>query len=130
MQYFERARFEYHPELAGTPYAVQLGLLGDQTTQSVRPFPTIAPFPSEQDHRYFPETGHAVNFAFLRYWEQEGALDAFGYPISEELFENGVTVQYFQRTRLEYRPELGGALGVVKGLVGAELLRARGLAPP
>lgn len=30
VQYFQRARFEYHPELAGTPYEVQLGLLGDQ----------------------------------------------------------------------------------------------------
>ncbi len=28
MQYFERARFEYHPEYAGTPYEVLLGLLG------------------------------------------------------------------------------------------------------
>ncbi len=28
VQYFERNRFEYHPEHAGTPYEVQLGLLG------------------------------------------------------------------------------------------------------
>jgi hypothetical protein len=28
VQYFERNRFEYHPEAAGTPYEVQLGLLG------------------------------------------------------------------------------------------------------
>ena len=28
MQYFERARFELHPEKAGTPYEVLLGLLG------------------------------------------------------------------------------------------------------
>jgi hypothetical protein len=27
-QHFERARFEYHPENAGTPYTVLLGLLG------------------------------------------------------------------------------------------------------
>jgi hypothetical protein len=30
VQYFQRARFEYHPEFAGTPYEVELGLLGDQ----------------------------------------------------------------------------------------------------
>ncbi|MBX0326503.1 VanW family protein [Oscillochloris sp. ZM17-4] len=30
VQYFERARFEYHPENAGTPYEVQLGSLGRQ----------------------------------------------------------------------------------------------------
>ena len=30
VQYFERARFEYHPEHKGTPYEVELGLLGQQ----------------------------------------------------------------------------------------------------
>ncbi|WP_129629235.1 VanW family protein [Candidatus Oscillochloris fontis] len=30
VQYFERARFEYHPEYAGTPYEIQLGMLGKQ----------------------------------------------------------------------------------------------------
>ncbi len=28
VQYFERARFEYHPEHKGTPYEVQLGQFG------------------------------------------------------------------------------------------------------
>jgi hypothetical protein len=28
VQYFERNRFEYHPENAGTPYEIQMGLLG------------------------------------------------------------------------------------------------------
>jgi hypothetical protein len=31
-QHFERARFEYHPENAGTPYVVLLGLLGRERT--------------------------------------------------------------------------------------------------
>jgi hypothetical protein len=30
VQYFERARFEWHPEHTGTPYEVLLGLLGNQ----------------------------------------------------------------------------------------------------
>ena len=30
VQYFERNRFEWHPENVGTPYAVLLGLLGAQ----------------------------------------------------------------------------------------------------
>jgi Zn-dependent protease len=30
VQYFERARFELHPDMAGTPFEVQLGLLGVQ----------------------------------------------------------------------------------------------------
>lgn len=31
VQYFERARFEYHPEFKGTAYEVELGLLGKAT---------------------------------------------------------------------------------------------------
>jgi hypothetical protein len=34
VQYFERNRFEYHAEHAGTPFAVQLGLLGNQWVDS------------------------------------------------------------------------------------------------
>jgi hypothetical protein len=33
-QHFERARFEHHPENAGTPYVVLLGLLGRETTDA------------------------------------------------------------------------------------------------
>ncbi len=125
VQYFERARFEFHPERIGTPYEVQLGLIGDALTEDRRPFQGVAPFPSEPQHRFFPETGHSINFAFLRFWEQAGALDRFGYPISEEIVEGGVPVQYFQRARFEYRPELPEA--VRAGDIGSELLRSRGL---
>jgi hypothetical protein len=34
IQYFERARFEYHPENTGTPYDVLLGLLGSDTIRA------------------------------------------------------------------------------------------------
>ncbi len=34
VQYFERNRFEYHPENAGTPYEIQLGLLGADLLRS------------------------------------------------------------------------------------------------
>jgi hypothetical protein len=33
VQYFERNRFEFHPEAAGTPFQVQLGLLGANVLQ-------------------------------------------------------------------------------------------------
>ena len=44
VQYFERNRFEYHPEYAGTPYSVLLGRLGADMTAG-RVFPTIPAFP-------------------------------------------------------------------------------------
>ncbi|HET7035127.1 MAG TPA: glycosyl hydrolase, partial [Thermomicrobiaceae bacterium] len=42
VQYFERARFEYHPEFSGTPYVVELGLLGRYVTRG-RQFPAEPP---------------------------------------------------------------------------------------
>lgn len=125
-----RARFEYHPEHAGTPYEVQLTLLGDVLTAPRRPFPRAAPFPETPDHHYFPETRHGAHFAFWRYMRERGGLDSFGYPISEELYgEQGwpYAVQYFQRARLEYHPEHAGTPWEVElGLLGDEFLRRRG----
>jgi len=35
VQYFQDARLEYHPELAGTDNEVQLGLIGRQYLQKI-----------------------------------------------------------------------------------------------
>ncbi len=54
VQYFERNRFEHHPELAGTPYEVLLGLLGSEYLRQMqaggkapmaKPAPTPTPLP-------------------------------------------------------------------------------------
>lgn len=51
VQYFERARLEYHPEFAGTPAEVQPGLLGsalyrnEPRPTTVQPVPTPVPLP-------------------------------------------------------------------------------------
>jgi hypothetical protein len=39
VQYFERNRFEHFPELAGTPFEVQLGLLGRELFTTERAWP-------------------------------------------------------------------------------------------
>ncbi|GBD21717.1 N-acetylmuramoyl-L-alanine amidase A [bacterium HR28] len=64
---------------------------------------------------------------FRRFWEERGGLPLFGWPITEEFQENGVTVQYFERARFEHRPDIGKPedYHVVLGRVGAELLDAR-----
>jgi hypothetical protein len=47
VQYFERNRFELHPDLAGTPYEVQLGLLGrDLLAQRVQVKETTISIPT------------------------------------------------------------------------------------
>jgi hypothetical protein len=126
VQYFQRARLEYRPEHRGTPYEVQISLMGEWLVGAGRA-PRVEPFESSAEQRYFEETGHSVNYAFLRYWNTRGGLDSLGFPITEELQENGRPVQYFQRGRLEYRVEHAGTRDEVQvGASGDEVLRQRG----
>jgi len=105
VQYFQRARMEWHPENAA-PYKVMLGLLVDDLGYE---FPAVDPSQIPQSnsaiHHYFPETGHVVSYAFLNYFREKGGVDIFGYPRSEFMYENGYIVQYFQRARMEWHPE-------------------------
>ncbi len=134
VQYFERNRFELHPENQ-SPYNVLLGRLGADASAG-RKFPQIVPFASTPDHLYFAETGHSLNSAFLAYWQKNGGLAQFGYPISEEVKETSATdgkeytVQYFERARFEYHPEFTGTDGqVLLGLLGADSMKAKGWLP-
>lgn len=127
VQWFERNRFEYHPDQP-TAYRVQLGLLGveELTRRGVdwRGLPTVSKAPSSQC-RYFAETGHSLCPPFRAFWERNGGLAIFGYPISEPFDEqlDGQTrqVQYFERNRFEEHPELAAAYRVQLGRLGAEL---------
>lgn len=126
VQYFQRARLEYRPEHKGTAYEVQISLLGERLLAGRR-IEGVEPFESSPDWRYFEETGHSVSNAFLRYFTTRGGVDSLGYPITEELQENGRPVQYFQRGRLEYHAEHAGTRDEVQlGMVGDEILRQRG----
>jgi len=132
IQYFERARLEYHPEFSGTPYQVELALLGVQALNLVsKTFPPAPPVQNSQ-FQYFPQTEHNLGFGFKTYWEQHGGLVIFGYPLSEEISEisptdgKPYTVQYFERNRFEYHPEFKGTPYEVElGLLGSESLKTR-----
>ena len=133
VQYFERARFEYHPEHAGTPYEVLLGHLGRWALarNGSRPPPPLATAAAGA-HRYFPETGRTLGGGFRYYWEQNGGLFQFGLPITDEFDERNpddgrvYTVQYFERARFEYHPEHKGTrYEVLLGLLGRQMLRER-----
>ncbi len=123
VQYFERNRFEYHPENPA-PNNVQLGLLGVQVAGS-RTFPPAADPPIGLNTIYFPQVGHSLSDSFLAYWQENGALRQFGYPISEPVLENSAidgktySVQYFERARFELHPENSGTqYEVLLGLLG------------
>ena len=137
VQYFERNRFEYHPENKGTPFEVQLGLLGNQLTDKQRAGnnPAFLPITNRNfpGGAYFEQTGHNLAAGFRAYWEANGGLAIYGYPISEEFDEvnpedgKTYTVQYFERNRFEYHPENKGTkYEVLLGLLGNSLLKSKG----
>lgn len=95
----------------------------------------IAPFESNADHWYFPETQHSLSFGFKQEWLAHGGVEAFGYPITEEF--SGVTpdgrryvAQIFERARFEWWPDkVGTPEEITYGLLVTELLRQAGWVP-
>ncbi|GEM_PF-4904084 len=125
VQYFERARMEYHPEFKGTPYETELGLLAREVTAGragEAAFLPVTAGATPTGARYYQETGHTLAAPFATFWDTNGGLAEFGFPISEPVKEKNADtgqtylVQYFERYRLEYHPETGtielGRLGV------------------
>lgn len=128
IQYFERIRLEYWPSLP-EDQRLRIGRLGAELTAD-RTFAPIPPFPKTNERRYFPETGHSLAYGFKEFWEQNGGLAVFGFPISEEFTENGRTVQYFERARFEYNPQATDADSrITLGLLGREALQRMGWLP-
>ncbi len=134
VQYFERARFEWHPGVWPERYDVLLGLLGRDMTAGrgdEPPFQRANPGAADSC-TYFEATGHNLCFGFRSYWEAFGGLAIYGYPISEEFVERNpdtgelYTVQYFERARFEWHPgEFPPRFDVLLGRIGAWALHQR-----
>ncbi len=144
-QWFERAKYEAHPENKA-PYDVLFGRLGsakvegrgsiDPTTKKVRnqadvPFVGIdKPSDVGATKLWFPETRHTISGKVLEYWNKYGGLQQFGFPISEQFAEVSAadgktyTVQYFERNRFELHPEKAAPYEVELGLLGVEQYKA------
>lgn len=124
VQYFERNRFEYFPELAGTPFEIQIGRLGDDLLRRQGIDWTTLPKQADAPPEcvFFAQTGHRICAPFRQYWEANGGLALYGMPLSEAFEENGKLVQYFERNRFEYNPDkVGTPFEVQLGLLGREL---------
>ncbi len=96
------------------------------------PAPAYAPTTPEPAVRLsggekcFRETGRCMHGLFLGYWQANGGLEQFGYPITDELKENGRTVQYTERARFEWHPEYRDTPGeVLLSLLGTQLAAGR-----
>ncbi len=129
MQWFERARFEWHPDAPGD--GVLLARLGADPAARLG----AGPAARLAGAVWVPETGHNL-VTFATWWAQHGGVPVFGYPLSEEHAEvnptdgQTYTVQYFERNRLEAHPAAGGGPpAVTLGLLGAESLRQASCLP-
>ncbi|HEX5504785.1 MAG TPA: kelch repeat-containing protein [Thermomicrobiales bacterium] len=126
VQYFERVRLEYHPENP-PPYDIELGQFGrrilqDRTGQGIAP-----PAQPKDGDAYFQATGHNVAPDFFQYWQANGGLAQFGYPLTEEFqeqYDDGkvYTVQYFERARFERHPENAAPWQIELGQFGRQIL--------
>jgi len=127
VQFYERAIMEWHPENEAK-YQVLLTLLGNDLAGN-RPERGAPAKPCSADCATLDATGHTLRGTFLRYWQANGGLAVFGFPLTEEFTEVNAadgkpyTVQYFERNRFEYHPENAGTrYEVLLGLLGAETL--------
>ena len=137
VQFFERQRFEYHPENGGTPYIVELGRLGAEALAAQGRDWQALPKASPSTPHYFAATGQAIAPEFWEYWRTHGlelgdagvsereALALWGYPLTPPAYEplpNGETllVQWFERARFEYHPNNPAPYRVLLGRLAAD----------
>jgi hypothetical protein len=99
VQYFQRARFEYHPELS-EGQRVTLTPIGREIYTPILPINFSNPFAC----RNFEQTGYSVCFAFLEFFDAYGGLAQFGAPVSPFEYQDNMIVQYFENARIEWQP--------------------------
>lgn len=139
VQWFERERFERHPENRA-PYDVLLGRLGDEALRRQgRDWRSFPPGEPQPDCLFFGATRHSLCEPFLSYWRNNGlefdgqpgtsyeeSLALFGLPLSPpdmETNSSGFTVltQWFERARFEYLPDNPDPYKVLLGRLGVEV---------
>ncbi len=78
----------------------------------------------------FQETGYCISGRIREYWEAQGGLRVFGLPIGAQvsvLIEGKMlTMQQFERNRLELHPNNAAPYDVQLGRLGADRLQQQG----
>lgn len=142
IQYFERARFELHPEQE-PPYDVLLGRLGVELAANQATPAAPLPPPADAECQFWTETQQTVCEPFLSAWRTAGLqldgdpglndaerLALWGLPVSGVLAappsaSGVVRIQWFERARFEQQAD--GSITI--GQVGREMLRAGAQTP-
>lgn len=88
------------------------------------------PVAQAAEQRCFAETNYCIEGRIREFWEQNGGLAVFGFPIGspEQISVDGqtVTAQRFERNRLELHPENARPYDVLLGRLGADRLSQQG----
>jgi len=137
VQYFERAILEEHPENYSpnnTEFYVLGRLLGRQLAQGRENEPPFQSVPNPGDGTWDDVTQHTLRndpAPFRNFWLNNGGIEVFGRPISEQFQEvnqadgNTYWVQYFERQRMEWHPEEPNPqFRILLGLLGNEYRNA------
>lgn len=109
VQLFEQALLEYHADQAGQSGEISLGFLGRDLAQAQKLIgsnPAFNPVtkPDDTAQEFIPETNHTLAEPFKSFWFGNGLIKFLGYPISQAFDQDGLSVQYFERGRLESNP--------------------------
>ncbi|NJK79609.1 MAG: hypothetical protein HC914_06785 [Chloroflexaceae bacterium] len=89
--------------------------------------------PPNPDGELFETTGHTLRGVFRNYWYNNGGLERFGYPLTEELIipdghGRPRVVQYLERARFEHYPENSGSVNeVFLSRIGDTILQRQGI---
>jgi hypothetical protein len=94
-------------------------------------FVILSPAPSSHAaQRCFTETNQCMDGRIAEFWEQNGGLAVFGFPIGPQelvlIDGKSFTVQRFERNRLELHPENKRPYDVLLGRLGADRLGQQG----
>lgn len=93
---------------------------------------TLAPALAQSAEQCFTETQQCVNGRFREYWNQNGGLPVFGFPITaaadEQNRDTGQSylTQWFERNRFERHAENKAPYDVLLGRLGDDRLRQLG----
>lgn len=82
--------------------------------------------PAHADQRCFPETGFCIDGKIREFWEKNGGLAVFGFPLGEleYIISEGqeITMQRFERNRIELHPWNQAPYDVQLGRLGVTRL--------
>ncbi|MCA9934827.1 MAG: hypothetical protein H6662_16705 [Ardenticatenaceae bacterium] len=111
VQYFQTMRLEFDQQQV-TPFP-----LGEWAFPGIDHV-ELAAVTGNGRSRTLPGSDYPIQDEFLTFYETHNGEQLFGLPLSPQVDEGGLRVQYFQNARLEWRPELPVAQRVQVSILG------------